>query len=100
MFHLGIELAIVDLASVVDHLSVRNQDTDVATRACTILQRMTVVGGCHERGESRPILLGASEDRTSVHLADRQRLLQRGLLRGTDGIELVEVEVRRYNIFL
>ena len=40
---------LVDVTRVVNHLSVRNQDADVATRTCEILQRMAIVGGSHKR---------------------------------------------------
>ena len=68
--HLSIQLLIIDLARIVDHQPVRNLDADVATTASGILQRMTVVGSGHERGITGTILLGSSEDRTSVHFAD------------------------------
>ena len=53
---------------------------------------MTVVGRGHERGITGTIFLGSSEDRTTVHLTNRQCLLQRSLLRRTDGLEFVEVD--------
>ena len=86
--HLSIQLLIIDLARVVDHQPVRDLDADVATTASGILQRMTVVGRGHERGITGTILLGSSEDRTTVHLTNRQCLLQRSLLRRTDGLEV------------
>ena len=53
---------------------------------------MTIVGGSHKRGKSGTILLGTPEYRASIHLADRQRLLQRCLLGRADGFQLVEVD--------
>ena len=68
--HLSIQLLIIDLPRVVDHQPVRNLDADVTATASGVLQRMTVVGSGHERGITGTILLGSSEDRTSVHFAD------------------------------
>ena len=73
--HLCIQLPVVNVARVVDHLPVWNLDADIATAARCVLQRMTVVGSGHKRGKAQPVLLGPSEDRTSVHLAHRERLL-------------------------
>ena len=101
--HLRIKLIIIDVASVVNHLTIRNKDTDISTRASGILQRMTVVCRSHERSESRAILLHLSENRATIHLADRQCLLQRRLLGRTDGIELVEIHeeiVRQRHLFV
>ena len=53
---------------------------------------MTIVGGGYERRESWAILLSTSKNGATIHLADRQCLLQRRLLGRADGIELVEVD--------
>jgi len=68
--HLSIQLPVIDLPRVVNHQPVRNLDADVTATASGVLQRMTVVGSGHERGITGTILLGSSEDRTSVHFAD------------------------------
>ena len=74
-----------DLDSVGDQLTFRYLDADIASAACGILQRMTVVGSGHEGGKAGTVFLGSSENGTAVDLAHRQRLLQRRLLAGTDG---------------
>ncbi len=55
--HLRIKLAVVNVTRIVDQLPIRNQNADISTRSCDILQRMTVVGGGYERRESWEILL-------------------------------------------
>ena len=89
--NLGIELVVVNLARVVDKLPVGNGHADVAAGARLVLQRMRIVGRCHERGITRTVFLRGTVDGTSVDLRLRECLLQRTLLRGTDGVELVEV---------
>ena len=52
---------------------------------------MRIVGRGHKRGIAGTVFLSGAIDGTTIHLADRQRLLQRRLLAGTDGFELIEV---------
>ena len=72
-------------------MSVRDTYADVSTATRRVSQRMRIVGGCHKRCKSRTILLGATKDRATVHLAYRQRLLQLGVLLNTDGLELIQI---------
>ncbi len=42
--HLGIQLLVVNVASIVNQLTFGNSQADVATRACCIRQRVRIVG--------------------------------------------------------
>ena len=55
--HLGIQLVVVDVARIVDEPSLRDGQTDVATRTRGVRQRMGVVGRRHKRGEAWAVLL-------------------------------------------
>ena len=46
--HLSIKLTIIDLASVVDILPIRNRQADITTTTCGIRQRMGIVRGSHK----------------------------------------------------
>ena len=52
---------------------------------------MWIVGRSHKRGIARSVFLGGTIDGASVHLALAQRLLQRSVLTGRDGIQLIDV---------
>ena len=53
---------------------------------------MGVIGCCYEGSKADAVLLCLAVDDTSVDLTLRECLLQRCMLRGTYGIELVEVD--------
>ena len=88
--HLGIELLVVNLACVVDELPLRNLQTDIATIARSICQGMRIVGGSHKRGIARSVFLRGTIDGSSIYLAFRKRLLQRGMLTGADSLQLIQ----------
>ena len=46
--HLRIELIIVDVTRIIDELSFGNRDAQITAAACSIGQRMRIVGCCHE----------------------------------------------------
>ena len=52
---------------------------------------MRIVRRGHERGIAGPVLLTASENGSSVHLALRQRLLKRRMLTRSYRIQLIQV---------
>ena len=98
--HLGVQLPVVDLPRVVYQLVFGHRQTDVPSAARGIGQRVRVVRRGHERGIAGPVLLTAAEDGSSVHLALRQRLLQRrmltrSLVREVQVVEVVLSEMRR-----
>ena len=88
--YLGIELVVVNLAIVVNQLSLRYLQADVSTTACCIRQRMGIVGCCDKRGKAQAVFLGSSKDGASVHLTFRECLLQGSMLTGADSLQLVE----------
>ena len=57
MQHLRIQLLIVYLARIVYQLTLGNSQTDISTATRSIRQRMRVVGGGNERGETRTVFL-------------------------------------------
>ena len=91
MEHLGVELVVVDVARVVDILTLRNRQADIATTARSVCQRMRIVRRCRERCIAGAVLLSGAIDGATVHLRLRERLLQGRMLSGADSIQLVEV---------
>ena len=91
MEHLSIKLPIVYFAGIVNVLPIGNQQTDIAATACCIRQWVRIVGRCHKRGKTWTVFLRTSINGAPVHLAFRERLLQSGMLAGTDSVQFVKV---------
>ena len=86
------ELVVVYLALVVDVFAARYGDADVSAASCSVGERVRVIGCCYEGSKTEAVLLCLAVDDTSVDLTLRQCLFQLRMLRGTYGIELVEVD--------
>lgn len=80
VYHLGIQLLVVNIARVVDELSFGYGQTDVSATARGISQRMGIVGRGYERGVAQTVVLAAAEDRSSVDFVLLQSLFQGSML--------------------
>ena len=52
---------------------------------------MGIVRRSHKRGITGSIFLSSTINGTTVHLVPRQGLLQRGMLRGANGLQLIQI---------
>ena len=63
--HLGIQLLVVNVASIVNQLTFWNSQADVATRTCCISQRVRIVGSRDKGSIAGTVILGFAKDRSS-----------------------------------
>ena len=87
----SIELVIIDDRTVVYKLPVGNSKTEVAATSRRVAEWMLIVGGCQKRGVSSAVCLTLSEDRATIHLYLRKRLLQLALLGNGNVGKLINV---------
>ena len=78
--HLSIELIVIDVARVVNHLPFRSAQADEATRARGVSQGVWIVRRRDERCVAWTVLLRSAVDGSAIHLVIRQGLLQGRLL--------------------
>ena len=89
--HLCIELVIIDDRTVVYKLPVGNSKTEVTATSRWVAEWMLIVGSCQKRGVSSAVCLTLAEDRATIHLYLRKRLLQLALLGYGDVGKLINV---------